>query len=224
MKKGTWILLGSLAVILFTLAYCKSQKPLFYEDNGNYFVDNNFIIKKTAEISADDVKQLIELDADPEIAKLTKGVCFLLTTVRVSTILRLNQLTKLDRVAQLTRYTQIQRILDINKGCFELQQIDWAQFGDLKARLDKILTKYNPATVQGNVSIVNNQIATSVAELRAEDISQLNALTVIGVDEINICGDYMGPNRYTRLIKSAKTIRPDEKLTQSLNKILTQYK
>ncbi len=92
-----------------------------------------------------------------------------------------------------------------------MQQIDWAQFGDLKARLDKILTKYNPATVQGNVSIVNNQIATSVAELRAEDISQLNALTVIGVDEINICGDYMGPNRYTRLIKSAKTIRPDEK-------------
>jgi hypothetical protein len=226
MKKNTFLLVGTLAVMLFALAYCKSQKPLFYQEDGNYFVDDNFVIAKTKQLSEADVKQLIALDADSGYLKLTQGRLHLLTTIRISRIQRLTQISqiaRLDQLARLTRYAQIQRILDINKGCFELQQIDWAAYGDLKVKLDNILNKYQPALVNGNVSIVNNQIATAAVQLSAGHISELNNITIQGADEINICGDYMGPNKFTRILKTVRTIRPDDKLNVSLQKILVQY-
>jgi len=223
MKKGTLLIVGILAVVLLALSYCKSQKPLFYQEDGNYFVDDNFVIAKTKPMSGEDVKELLALDADSNFTKMTQGKCYLLTTVNVARIQKLNQIAKLDNLARLTRYTQISKILDINKGCFELQQIDWSAFGDLKARLDKILNKYEPSLVNGNVSIVNNQIATSAVELNAEHIGQLNGITVAGADEVNICADYMGPNKFTRILKTARTVKPDKGLDDALQKILLQY-
>lgn len=217
------MLVGMLAIVLLALAYCKSQKPLFYQEGGNYFVDNNYVLTSTTKMSDEDVKQLIALDADSSFNRLTQGRSILLTTVRYTRLLRLNEIARLDRLVRLTRYTEINRILDINKGCFELQQIDWSTLGDLKSRLDKILNKYNPTLVNGNVSIANNQIATSAVELSAAHIDELNRMTVSGVDEVNICGDYMGPNKFTRILKTARTIKPDAELNKSLEKILVQY-
>jgi len=223
MKRSTLLLVGMLAIVLLALAYCKSQKPLFYQEGGNYFVDNNYVLTSTTKMSDEDVKQLIALDADSSFNRLTQGRSILLTTVRYTRLLRLNEIARLDRLVRLTRYTEINRILDINKGCFELQQIDWSTLGDLKSRLDKILNKYNPTLVNGNVSIANNQIATSAVELSAAHIDELNRMTVSGVDEVNICGDYMGPNKFTRILKTARTIKPDAELNKSLEKILVQY-
>jgi hypothetical protein len=127
-------------------------------------------------------------------------------------------------IARLTRWTQIQKILDINRGCFELQQIDWAKFGDLKSKLDGILNKYKPALVNGNVSITNNQIATSTVELKAEHIDELNKLSIQGADEINICGDYMGPNKYSRILYFSRSVAPNKDLANRLNTILNSYK
>lgn len=225
MKTRTLILIGCLVVTLFTLSYCNdSKKPLFYSEDGNYFVDNNFIVKTTAAISADDVKKLMALDADTSMATLTRGAAFLINTSNVSHILQTSQILHIQQIDRLTRWQRIQRILDINRGCFEVQQIDWAKYGDLKARLDGILNKYKPALVNGNISISNNQIATSTIELKAEDISQLNKLSIMGADEINICGDYMGPNKYSRVLQVARSVTPSKELTISLNKILNSYK
>jgi hypothetical protein len=225
MKKGTFILISCLTIALFILSYCnKSKKPLFYQEDGNYFVDNNFIVKTTAALAPDDIKQLMALDADSSIAKLTQGAAFLLNTSNVLHILQTGRITRIQDFARLTRWDRIQRILDINRGCFETQQIDWGKFGDLKAKLDGILEKYKPALVNGNISITNNQIATSVVELKADHISQLDKLSVLGADEVNICGDYMGPNRYTRILQVARSVTPSKELTNSLNKILNTYK
>ena len=224
MKKGTLILISGLAIALFTLAYCKeSKKPLFHQEDGNYFVDNNFVINAVKEMSNDDVNQLIALENDSNYAKLTKGTCYLLTTARVTQLLRTNRLTTWNEIARLTRYDRISKILDINRGCFEVQQIDWAQFGDLKQKLDAILNKYNPALVNGNVSIVNNKIATSVVQLSDGHVDQLNKLTVAGVDEVDICADLMGPNKFTRILHTARSIKPNEDLKQKLNDILVTY-
>jgi hypothetical protein len=225
MKKGTFILISFLALALFTLSYCtSSKKPLFYQEDGNYFVDNNYIVKTAAAISADDVKQLIALDMDTSYAKLTQGAIHLIHTANVYRVLQTQQLLRIQDIARLTRINRIQKILDINRGCFETQQIDWLQYGDLKAKLDGILNKYNPALVNGNVSISNNQIATAVVELKAADIEQLDKLSIRGMDEIDICADLMGPNKYSRILRSAMTVKPDEKLTSGLNKILNTYK
>jgi hypothetical protein len=224
MKKGTLILISCLAMGLFVLTYCtSSKKPLFYQEDGNYFVDNNFIVKATTAMSADDVSQLLALEADTNYSKLTKGTCFLLTTARVGQILRTGHIATLTKIARLTRYEKITRILDIHRGCFEMQQIDWAQFGDLKAKLDAILNKYNPAMVDGNISITNNQIATSAVALKADDVAQLDKMTISGADEVDICADYMGPNKFTRILRTARSIKPDKTLQKSLDKILVTY-
>lgn len=224
MKKESLILISCLAITLFTLSYCKSGvKPLFYQEDGNYFVDNNFIVKTTAPMSSEDVQQLLSLNADTSYAKLRRGNGFLLTLARVQQLVQINDIARLDKIARLTRFDRIQKILDIHRGCFELRQIDWAEFGDLKVKLDGILNKYKPALVNGNISITNNQIATSAVELKADDIAQLDKMTIAGVDEVDICGDYMGPNKYTRILKTAQTIKPDKGLEKSLNKILVAY-
>ena len=94
MKKGTLILISGLALALFTLAYCKeAEKLLFYQEDGNYFVDNNFVINNAKEMSADDVKQLLALEADSNYAKLTRGTAMLIHYARVAQILRTNRLT-----------------------------------------------------------------------------------------------------------------------------------
>jgi hypothetical protein len=225
MKKGTFILISCLAITLFTLSYCNdSKKPLFYSEDGNYFVDNNFIVKTAVPLAADDVKQLMALDADTSILKLTQGTRFLINIAQVQHIVQTAQILHLADFTRMTRWDRIQRILDINRGCFEVQQIDWTQMADLKAKLDGILNKYKPALMNGNVSITNNQIATAAVELKADHISQFDKLSVLGADEINICADLMGPNRFTRILRVARSVTPNEGLTNSLNKILNTYK
>ena len=228
MKKGTLILIGSLAIVLFTLSYCKDgEKPLFYQEDGNYFVDNNFIVKSTTAMSDEDVNQLISLDTDTNYAKLTKGSAVIIHTAHTLHILQTAHILHLEQIAQLSHYDKLRiinhRVSLDERGANELGPDVWTRFGDLKSRLDAILNKYKPALVNGNVSIRNNQVATAVVELNAADIDQLNKMSVRGVDEINQCGEYMGPNQFTHIVQTVVRVKPDKALTKSLNKILSAY-
>jgi hypothetical protein len=224
MKKQSFILLSFLAISLVLLAYCtEPTKPLFYTEGGNYIVNDNFLIKSSEPMSANDINQLITLDT--AYAKLTKGKCILLTTQRVQNILGIRNLNKFDRLDNLNRYDQVKFIVDLNRGCFESQQIDWAQFGDLKTRLDAILDKYKPARIDGNISIWANRVATEAVRLDEVSINQLYSATFSGVNEKAICGDYMGPKKLNQLIwrinKSQLEMKPE--LYSKLQAVLSKF-
>lgn len=226
MKKESLIIIGCLALGLVIMSQCTNGaadgKPLFFQQDGNYVVDNNFIIKTAVPMSSEDVQQLISLDTS--YAKLTKGTAILTHVIDKLQILRIGDIAQLDRVARIQQLDKIQKILDIQKGCLQVAQIDWAQFGDLKTKLDAILTKYKPATLDGNFSIYNNQIATKVASLDANVVSALNELTIRGANEIDICGDYMGPKTYVNVLHHTINNPFDQNRLSKVNQVLAKYK
>lgn len=226
MKKESLIMIGCLALGLIIMSQCKGGegegKPLFHQDNGNYVVDNNFIVKSAVPMSAQDIQQLITLDT--AYAQMTKGVAILTHVSDRLNILHINQIQQLDKIVRLQQIDKIQKILDFQKGCLQVANIDWAQFGDLKVKLDAILTKYKPVTVDGNYSIYNNQIATSVGALDAKVIGTLNELTIRGANEIDICGDYMGPKTFTNVLLRTQGLPFDQARFGKVNKLLMQYR
>ena len=219
-------MIGCLALGLIIMSQCKGGegdgKPLFFQENGNYVVDNNFIVKSAAPMSSADVQQLISLDT--AYAQMTKGTAILTHIADKIHILRVNDIVQLDRIARIQQIDNIQRILDFQKGCLQVAQIDWAQFGDLKTKLDAILNKYKPATLDGNYSIYNNNIATSVATLDAKAVNTLNELTIRGANEIDICGEYMGPKAFTNVLLRTHGLPIDQARFSKINKVLAQYK
>lgn len=226
MKKESLIIIGCLALGLIIMSQCKrgegDGKPLFYQDNGNYVVDGNFVVKAASPMSAEDIQQLIALDT--AYAKLTNGAAILTYVVNKWNLVRINEINRLDRLVRLQQIDRIQKILDFQHGCLQVAQIDWAQYGDLKNKLDAIFTKYKPATVDGNYAIYNNQIATSVAALDAKSVSTLNELTIRGADEINICGEYMGPKMFVNVLHHTQGIPFDQERLTKINSVLAQYK
>ncbi|MFN4081849.1 MAG: hypothetical protein ACK4NS_13200 [Saprospiraceae bacterium] len=224
MKRNVLILTGAIAIALVVLSQCqKPQKPLFFNENGNYVVDNNFIIKEAKAMSAADVQALIELDA--EYAKLTDGTRFICYVINRNQIQRIQKFQTAQTFDRLTRFDKIQKILDIHKGCFEVQHIDWAVAPDIKARFESIVSKYSPAMLEGgDISIQNNNIATSVAQLQAQDMQNLLSRTVIGANYVDICGDYMGVRAFTRWLTRLNNSRFDSKLNKELVLTLQKYK
>lgn len=226
MKKESLIMIGCLALGLVIMSQCKGGpgdgKPLFFQDGGNYVVDNNFIVKTAAPMSSNDIQQLITLDT--AYAKLTKGTLILSHIADRLQLLHVNEIAQLDKIARLQQIEKIQKVLDFQKGCLQAAQIDWAQFGDLKTKLDGIFAKYKPATLDGNYSIYNNNIATAVASLDAKAVSTLNQLTIRGANEIDICGDYMGPKMYTNVLLHTQSLPFDQSRLSKINQILVQYK
>jgi len=224
MKKESLIIIGCLALGLAILSQCKrgDGKPLFYQDNGNYVVDDNFIVKAAAPMSAEDIQQLITLDT--AYAGRIKGTAMLTYIVNRLQIRHIDQIAQLDRVVRLQQIDKIQRILDFQKGCLHAAQIDWAQYGDLKVKLDGIFAKYKPALVDGNYSIYNNQIATSVLALDAKSISALDKLSIRGMNEIDICGEYLGPKQFSNVLHRNHGLPFEQERFNKVNALLVQYK
>ena len=216
MKIKTISLIACLALGVFILSQCKPEKSLLYNESGNYLVDGNFLIQNTKEISTDDINKLLSLDK--EYADITKGKAFL------NYIVNTQQIQFLQRIQNLDKISRIQKINFIHKGCFERAEIDWSQFGELKNQLDQILNKYNPTLINGNIAITNNQIATKAIKMSEKDISTLSSISIYGLDDANICGDFMGVNKYSRVLFRVNNVAPDKDLQIRLEGIINQYR
>jgi hypothetical protein len=234
MKTKTLTIIGVISLGVFILSHCESDGSLLSERQsnqllngvfstknsqrlaeGNYVVDDNYLIKSTAEISKDDMKKLMLLDK--KYADLTKGRTFLHYIVNTQKIKVLTHIQDFDRISR------IQKINFIYRGCFEKAQIDWKEFGDLKSQLDRILEKYSPQLINENISITDNQIATKAIRIEDRDMSKMSGMSIYGFDDANICGDYMGVNKFSRLLYNINSAIPNQDLNIRLNEIIKQY-
>jgi hypothetical protein len=223
--------LGIIAMITasaFMLTQCQTEEAVGKEKkdqfviksnrgiaDGNYVVDDNHLIKSTSEISPVDMERLLALDS--KYADLLRGKAFL------HYIVNTQQIKFLTKVRYFDKISRINKINFIHKGCFETAQIDWNEFKDLKRQLDRILYKYSPELINGNVSISNNQIATKAVKIDDNHMSNLFDITKFGYDDANICGDYMGVNRFSRLLNKVNNVGPNEELTIRLDEIINKY-
>lgn len=214
MKTKTLLMIGFIAFGLMIFSQCKPKKMLVYNEDGNYIVDNNFLIKNTKEMSKADLESLIALDR--EYGKIG-GLGFIHYIVNTQKIQRINRIQAWD---QLTKFTHLNLI---HKGCFERADIDWNMYGDLKVRLDKILNKYQYSSLDGNIGITANKIVVDAARLSEKDMGTLNGLSVVGLDENNICNDYMGTKAFSRLLMRTTRTPFDENLNQQVLKVIKQY-
>lgn len=220
MRTKTLLVIGVIAFGLVLFSQCKPKKMLVYNEDGNYIVDNNFLIKDAKEMSRTDIDGLIALDK--EYAKIGGAgfLNYIINTQRIQHVAQIQQITRIqtwDRVAKFTKLNIIHR------GCFERADIDWNSFGDIKVRLDKILSKYQFASLDGNVGITANKIVVNAAKLSEKDMGTFNRLSVAGLDENNICNDYMGNRAFTRLLIRTTRTPFDENLNQQVINVIKQY-
>ena len=209
MKKESMFLVGLVVAGLIGFTACPSPtKVLFYQQNGNYVVDHNYILQAATKMSAADIQELVSIDKD--YLNKTQGKLILTKSGAIRTLLQIGQINQIKQIgqineggqiaqtAQIGQINQIKTILDFGQfiniqqiwqGCFEVQNIDWNQYGDLKGRLDAVLTKYKPAYIDGNIAIQGDRIITAAAKLQTADISTISAQTIKGVDEYSICPD-----------------------------------
>jgi len=214
MKTKTLLIIGVIAFGLILFSQCKPKKMLVYNENGNYFVDNNFLIKDAKEMSRADIDGLIALDK--EYTRFG-GSGFLNYIVQTQIIQHVNQ------IKTLTRVSKIAKLNVIHKGCFDVIDINWNNYGDIKARLDNILSKYEYASLDGNIGIAGNKIVTKATKLSEQEISTFNKLSVVGIDENNICNDYMGTKAFSRLLMRTTRTPFDKNLNQQVINVIKQY-
>nr|WP_315247209.1 hypothetical protein [uncultured Flavobacterium sp.] len=214
MKTKTLLIIGVIAFGLILFSQCKPKKMLIYNENGNYFVDNNFLIKDAKEMSRADIDGLIALDK--EYTRFG-GSGFLNYIVQTQIIQHVNQ------IKTLTRVSKIAKLNVIHKGCFDVIDINWNNYGDIKARLDNILSKYEYASLDGNIGIAGNKIVTKATKLPEQEISTFNKLSVVGIDENNICNDYMGTKAFSRLLMRTTRTPFDKNLNQQVINVIKQY-
>lgn len=214
MKTKTLLIIGVIAFGLILFSQCKPKKMLVYNENGNYFVDNNFLIKDAKEMSRADIDGLIALDK--EYTRFG-GSGFLNYIVQTQIIQHVNQ------IKTLTRVSKIAKLNVIHKGCFDVIDINWNNYGDIKARLDNILSKYEYASLDGNIGITGNKIVTKATKLSEQEISTFNKLSVVGIDENNICNDYMGTKAFSRLLMRTTRTPFDKNLNQQVINVIKQY-
>ncbi|WP_180904125.1 hypothetical protein, partial [Flavobacterium chungangense] len=211
MKTKTLLIIGVIAFGLILFSQCKPKKMLVYNENGNYFVDNNFLIKDAKEMSKADIDGLIALDK--EYTRFG-GSGFLNYIVQTQIIQHVNQ------IKTLTRVSKIAKLNVIHKGCFDVIDINWNNYGDIKARLDNILSKYEYASLDGNIGIAGNKIVTKATKLSEQEISTFNKLSVVGIDENNICNDYMGTKAFSRLLMRTTRTPFDKNLNQQVINVI----
>lgn len=215
MKTKTLLVIGVIAVGLVLFSQRKPQKMLIYNENGNYIVDNNFLIKDAKEMSRADLNGLIALDK--EYTKIG-GAGFLNYIVHTQ---RIQHITRIKTWVHVAKFTKLNII---HKGCFERADIDWKSYGDIKVRLDKIVSKYKYASLDGNIGIIANKIAVNATKLSKKDISTFNRLTIVGIDENNICNDYMGTKAFSRILTRTTRTPFDQKLNKEVINVIQQYR
>jgi hypothetical protein len=233
MKKESMFLLGLLVVGMIAFTACPAPtKVLFFQQDGNYVLDNNYIMQAATKMSATDIEDLLRLDND--YFDKTQGKLIL---VNSSAIRNLTQVAETGQVNEAGKviigfkapafYFDWKGWLhktDYSVRCqYDDNIIDWKQYGDLKTRLDAILTKYNPVLVDNHYVIQGDRIATAAAQISEADISSLSLKSIRGVEEYMICPDPKGVLKVTTRLISYRNLPFDIDLREKVNVVLSKY-
>jgi hypothetical protein len=233
MKKESMFLLGLLVVGMIAFTACPAPtKVLFFQQDGNYVVDNNYIMQAATKMSATDIEELARLDY--EFYDKTQGKLNLVNSGA------LRNLTQKSETGQYNEADKV--IIDFFKnpnmkfdwkgwlqktwfvhGCRYENDIDWKQFGDLQIRLDAILKKYNPVLVDNHYSIQGDRIATAAAKLSATDINTLSATSIRGTDEYDYCPDLKGKLQFTTVLTTYHGLPFEMNSRIKVNELMAKY-
>ncbi|CAA7386321.1 hypothetical protein [Chryseobacterium fistulae] len=196
MKTKSLFLIGLMVSVILIFSQLKPQDYPFYKENKNYVVDNNHLIKDVKKLSPNDVNSLLKLQRTYGGA-LNKN--YIINVINKQNII---------------------------KGCLLKANIDWKKYGDLNVKVKEILSKYSAKELAPNYySIQNNQVVTDAVMLNEKDIASLNRLTIIGANEVTICGEYMKAQRISRLLRLTRNIRViDPKVNVKLDQVLVNYR
>jgi hypothetical protein len=231
MKKESMFLLGLLVVGMIAFTACPSPtKVLFFQQDGNYVVDNNYIMQAATKMSATDIEELVRLDND--YFNKTQGKLIFTTTGFIRALAQKGETGQVNEGGKIIDPLKnpilidwkglLQRLL-IHHGCLERNDIEWKQYGDLNTRFDAIIQKYNPAFLDGKVVIEGDRIVTAAAKISETDASSLSAMTIKGMDESDICNEFGGIKHLNHVLIVSWYLRPDFQLRDKLNVVLSKY-
>lgn len=196
MKTKLLLLIGLMVSLVLIFSQLKPQDYPYYKENKNYVVDNNYLIKDVKKLSADDVNSLLKLQTAYG-GTLNKN--YIVNVINKQNIIR---------------------------GCLLKANIDWRKYGNINTKVKEILSKYSAKELSPNYySIQNNQVVTSAVALKENDLTSINRLTVIGANDVTICGEYMKVDRISRLLRITRNPRVlDPKVNVKLDQVLVNYR
>jgi hypothetical protein len=233
MKKESMFLLGLLVVGMIAFTACPSPtKVLFFQQDGNYVLDNNYIMQAATKMSATDIEELVRLDYD--FYDKTQGKLILINSGAIRNLTQLGEMSILNDAGKvITGFKNPTITFDwrgwlhfrlIDNGCLQRNEIDWKQYGDLKTRFDVIIQKYNPAFLDGKVVIQGDHIATAAVQISAADISSLASYSKYnGVEEYSICPDPKGKLALTTHLTTYRNVPFDLDLKQRADVLMSKY-
>jgi len=129
MKTKTLFLIGAIVGLVIIFSQLKPQEMSFYKEKGNYIVDNNYILKDVKRISDEDMKSLLRLQ---KLHQKSLGTNFIIYKINRQYVIR---------------------------GCLMKANIDWKKYGDLRAKVEGILKKYEAKELgRDYYAIQNNQV------------------------------------------------------------------
>lgn len=231
MKKESMFLIGLIVIGLIAFTACPSpQKVLFFQQDGNYVVDNNYILQAATKMSDADIEELVRLD--DEYFDKTKGKLILVNSGAIRNLSQRGQTGQVNeggRGVDILQKSMMKydvmgwlRANYINIGCKDRAD-DWTIYGDLKNRLDVIFKKYNAVLVDNHYAIEVNRVATAAVPLSEVDMSSMNALSIRGADEYTICPDLKGVLKFTRVLTTHHNTPFDFDARVKVNDIMTKY-
>jgi hypothetical protein len=231
MKKESMFLLGLLVVGMIAFTACPSPtKALFFQKDGNYVVDNNYIMQAATKISTADIEELARLDYD--FYDKTQGKLILINSGAIRNLSQVAESGQLNEAGKVITDFKLPKFLDwkgwlhikqIDKGCREQAQIDWKLYGDLQPRLDVILTKYNPVLIDNHYVIQGDRIATKAFQISEADISTMSDMTKRGADDYSICPEPIGKNKFSYIIHTSRFSPLDFDLRQKFDVMVGKY-
>jgi hypothetical protein len=233
MKKESMFLLGLLVVGMIAFTACPSPtKVLFFQQDGNYVVDNNYILQAATKMSATDIEELVRLDY--EFYDKTQGQFILVNSGAIRNLTQLGEMSIVNDAGKIVTGLKSPTAffdwkgwlhkIHLTVGCLDRKDIDWKQYGDLQTRLDVIFKKYNPAIIDGHYNIQGDRIATKTVLISAADISTMSDMTKRGADDYSICPEPIGKNKFSYIIHTSRFAGFDFDLRQKLDVMVGKYK
>jgi hypothetical protein len=230
MKKESMFLLGLLVVGMIAFTACPAPtKVLFFQQDGNYVVDNNYIMQAATKMSATDIEELARLDYD--FYDKTQGKLILINSGAF------RNLTQRGETGQYNEADNL--VIDIFKnpkfdwkgwlqkrlfdnGCLQRNE-DLKQYGDLLGRLDVIFKKYNPVLVDNHYVIQGDRIFTAAAKISETDINSLSVMSIRGADEYDRCPDPKGKLQFTTVLTSYHGLPFEMNSRIKVNELMAKY-
>jgi hypothetical protein len=232
MKKESMFLLGLLVVGMIAFTACPAPtKVLFFQQDGNYVLDNNYILQAATKMSATDIEELVRLDY--EFYDKTQGQIILVNSGAIRNLTQLGEMSIVNDAGKIVTGLKSPTAffdwkgwlhkIHLTVGCLDRKDIDWKQYGDLQTRLDVIFKKYNPVLLDDHYSIQGDRIATAAAKINETDINSLSAITFRGAEEYDKCPDFKGKLQRLTYLTSYHGYPFEVNSRLKANEILAKY-